>query len=241
MPQCKFGTFEFSFQPLPDLVNPYWCLPISQTRWRKAGKEQSWSASSPFLAPGERDLWVPQDYQDPCPAPWPSPSTQLPRVWWTELQHLSQPSLHPYLASFLKQDSMIRPDLLLTYPPLTFQPKCSSAPLCVTFPKHWDYGQELKVSFSSFFSSFPFVAGFIVYQHGSPGGACRDSRELMAEIEMSSIPFPFNHHSRLTQYQNLIYIFITVKSMRILPCLATICCICFFCSLAIGNLAVTSP
>lgn len=56
MPRYGFWTFVFSFQPLLDLMSPYWCHPIPQTRFRKAGKEQSWLCLHPALSvlPGPR-------------------------------------------------------------------------------------------------------------------------------------------------------------------------------------------
>lgn len=112
------------------------------------------------------------------------------------LQHWSQPNLLPHLLSFLKMESITLTNLFLPCLPIPFT---QNAALHRIFLKPWDYGQELKVSLSSFLSSCSFVLQFIVSQHGSPGGASRDSRELTTEVETiplrSSIPFPFNHHS----------------------------------------------
>lgn len=122
---------------------------------------------------------------------------------------------------------MIRPNLFLPCPPLPFSQNTAMLHSVWLSSNPRIMGRSWKFLLVVSFSSCPFVPEFIVSHRGSLGGACWDSRELTAEVEMSSIPFPFNHHSRLTQYQNVICIFIIAKSIRILPCLATACCICF--------------
>lgn len=106
---------------------------------------------------------------------------------------------------------------------LTFQPKCRvGAMLCYTrFPPTLLLQAGVKSffwwqSFCSWAHSFPSLA----HQEVPPGS-------WLLRVKISSIPFPFNHPSWLMQYQKFICTFIIAKNIGILPCLATICCICF--------------
>lgn len=57
----------------------------------------------------------------------------------------------PPLGLLLEKGQYDQTKFVSALPSLTFQPNLSYAPPCVTFLKPWDYGQELKVSFSSSF------------------------------------------------------------------------------------------
>lgn len=170
----------------------------------------------------------------------PCPSVQL--LTHVGLQHWSQPSLLlPHLLSFLKKKSITLPNLFLPCPPLPFSQNAALRP---TFLKPWDYRRELKVSFSSFFfSSCPFVPQVIVPQHGSPAGARRDGRELTAEVETiplrSSIPFPFNHYSWLTNTKTSQTYFLMPKASGYCSVWQLVALFRFN-SLAIGKLAAIS-
>lgn len=214
MPQHRFWALVFPFQPLLDLVIPYWSHPIPQIIFRNADKEQSFV----YIQLCSCSTWPGKWWPTGSPTllqllPW----VQLLGPLQRELQHHCQPSFTLGKEQYGQTKSA---SALLS---LTFQPKRRvGAMLCYTrFPPTLLLQAGVKSffwwqSFCSWAHSFPSLA----HQEVPPGS-------WLLRVKISSIPFPFNHPSWLMQYQKFICTFIIAKNIGILPCLATICCICF--------------
>lgn len=157
MPQYRFQTFVFSFWPPLDFVSLSWCHPIPQTRFRKVGMEQGWLCLHPALSllpqsQASGSCWLLSLIRAAADAPLCCTSVQLPGPCWAELQSCSHPvQPSPQLGFLLEKGQYDQTKSVSALSSFTFQPKCSCAPLLVIFLKPCDYGQELKVSFSSFF------------------------------------------------------------------------------------------